>query len=119
MVRRQKNQFRNGSRRGLVTVELMAAGIVILIPFLLALSELARLDLVARRLQFAAQKTCIVAGVSGNTDPTFRLVSIDSRADVAMRPEVAALLGGGRSASVTLKRRYWIATGTGYGESGD
>lgn len=102
-----------------MTVEMLATGVAILIPFLLALSELARLDLAARRLQFAAQHSCILAAVSGNADPSFRLLSVESRAQVAMRPEVAALLKGNRAASVTLKRRYWIATGTGHGESGD
>lgn len=103
----------------MVTLEMLAAGLAILIPFLLALSELARLDLAARRLQFAAQRSCLVSAVSGNADPSFRLVPVESRVHVAMRPGVVALLEGGKASSVTLKRRYWIATGTGYGESGD
>jgi hypothetical protein len=118
-VKQQINPHRNEFRRGLVTVEMLAMGIAILIPFLLALSELTRLDLAARRLQFAAQQSCLVAAVSGNADPAFRLVPVESSASVAMRPEVVTLLKGGRTASVTLMKRYWIATGTGYGDFGD
>ena len=103
------------SRYGSVTIEMLAVGTAILIPFLLALSELVRLDRASRGLQFAAQKSCIKAAIAGNDDPSFRVIPVESQVRVAMRPEVVSLLKGERGASVTLRRCYWVATGTGYG----
>lgn len=119
MVKEKRNHIGWRLRYGVVTVEMLAVSVAILIPFLLALSELARLDLAARRLQFGVQQSCLVAAVVGNADPSFRYLPVESRVSVAMRPKVVALLSGGRACSATLKRRYWIATGTGHGESGD
>lgn len=106
-------------RRGFVTVEMVAFTTAILFPFLLALAELGRLDRAARSLQFAAQQSCLAAAAKENADPSFRLVSVESRVQVSVRPEVSALLGGEKSGSVALRRCYWIATGTGHGNSGD
>jgi hypothetical protein len=103
-------------KRGGVTVELVAACVVIGVPVLLALTELARLDLAARRLQFEAQEACIQAAVAGNEDRSFRLISVVSRTQVSARPEWRRLQDGA-GCSVTLKRQYWIGTGSGHGEN--
>ncbi len=94
------------------------AALVILVPVLLALGELARLDRAARRLQFGAQRPVIATAMAENADPSFRLIPIETQVRVSMRPEIHAVLGGKR-ASVTLRRCYWIATGSGHGETDD
>ena len=118
-MNKNAQRVRTQERRGFVTVEMIAFTTAILVPFLLALAELGRLDRAASSLLYAAQQSCIAAAADGNTNPFFRLVSVESRVEVAVRPEVSALLGGGASGSVTLRRCYWIATGTGRGAIGD
>jgi len=107
-----------GNRRGVVTVELVAAAVVILVPALLALGELVRLDRAVRRLQFGAQRTVIASAMAGNADPAFRLLPVEAQVSISMRPSAQALPVG-RRVSATVRRCYWIATGSGYGESGD
>ncbi|MFO7535243.1 MAG: hypothetical protein R6X19_06115 [Kiritimatiellia bacterium] len=101
-------------RRGSVSVEMMAVAVALLAPFLLALSQLARLDRSSRELQYAAQASCMAAAFAGNEDPSFRLISVERRVQVSMRPEIVRLMGGTGGKSLTLKRCYWIATGSGY-----
>ena len=108
----------SGSRRGSVTVELVAAAVFFLLPLVWGLGELARLDCAARRLQYGAQRQVLEAAMAGNADPSFRLMPIEAQVSVSMRPLVQALPGG-RLVSVTLRRCYWIATGSGHGGTGD
>jgi hypothetical protein len=102
-------------KRGGVTLELAAACVAIGIPVMLAFTQLGRLDQAARRLQFSAQEGCIQAAMDGNEDPSFRLIPVVSSVQVSASPEWRRLPGVS-GFSVTLKRRYWIGTGTGYGE---
>jgi hypothetical protein len=95
-------------------VEMMAVAFALLVPFVLALSQLVRLDRSSRELQYDAQASCMATAAAGNEDPSFRLISVDSRVQVSMRPEIVRLLGGEGGKSLTLKRCYWIATGSGY-----
>lgn len=95
-------------------MEMMAGAVAILIPFFLALSQLVRLDRSSRDLQYAAQASCLAAAMAGNEDPSFRLIPVESSVRVSMRPEVISLLGGTGAKSLTLKRCYWIATGSGH-----
>jgi hypothetical protein len=106
---------RSSLKRGGVTLELAAACVVIGIPLLVALTQLARLDLASRRLQFDAQQSCIQSAMTGNVIPGFRLIPVVSSVRVSTGSEWNRLPGVSEC-SVTLKRRYWIGTGSGYGD---
>jgi hypothetical protein len=106
----------NTRKRGGVTLEMAAVFIVIGIPLLLALAQLGRIDLASRRLQFAAQETVISTAMAENRDPDFRIIPVESSVQLRAGPEWSRL----QDASdyfVTLKRRYWIGTGSGFGEN--
>lgn len=103
-------------KRGGVTLELAAAVVVIGIPALLALAQLARVDLASRRLQFAAQETVVKTAMAENMDPDFRIIPVVSSVQVKAGPEWRRLPDG-RDYSLTFKRRYWVGTGSGFGEN--
>ena len=65
-MNRRASIFSSGARLGGVTVEMAVAALVILVPVLLALGELARLDRAARRLQFGAQRPVIATAMAEN-----------------------------------------------------
>ncbi len=94
-------------------MEMIAACLFIVVPCLLGLSQLCKLDRTARELQYAAQEKCLKAAIAGDEDPSFRIISSSSSIRFSVLPEAASCLG--RLPSRTLKRQYVIATGSGYG----
>lgn len=103
-------------KRGGVTLELAAALVVIGIPSILALAQLARVDLASRRLQFSAQETVISTAMAENLAPDFRIIPVVSTVHIMAGPEWRRLPDG-QDFSLTLKRRYWVGTGSGCGEN--
>lgn len=93
---------------------MIAVCLFVVVPWLLALSQLCKLDRAARELQYAAQQDCLEAAVAGDEDPSFRIISKSLSSHFSVLPEAAALLGA--VPSRTLKRQYSIATGSGHGD---
>jgi hypothetical protein len=97
----------------MATIEMITVCLVIVVPCLLALAQLCKLDRASRELQYAAQAECIKAAMAGEADPSFRIITSSSSIHCSVLPAAAARLGGFRSRS--LKRQYVIATGSGHG----
>lgn len=117
-MKRRRVIRKTGSRRGGVAVELAAAAVALLVPALLALAELGRLDRELRRLQYTAQRRLLEAACRGNAEPGFRVLAVEAQATVSASPAARRVMGAA-AVSTTLRRRYWIATGSGHGVTGD
>lgn len=91
-----------------MTVEMVALFGVIGLPLLMVLAELARFDHTARALQFSLQAKCIARASAEMRESNRRLVTAEGDAPFYSRfPSFRHHI---------FKRRYVIATGTGFGD---
>jgi len=92
------------SSRGSVTVELVALIVLIAMPFLMAVCELARFDRTARALQFSLQAKCIAKASAEMRESNRRVVIAEGDASFRSRfPPFRHHI---------FKRHYVIVTGT-------
>ena len=101
-----------GPRSGQVTVEFVAAILVILLPMLLGLSEVYRVEHRARKLLFSAQRQCIAEAIrlNGVVEGT---LEIPMRADVEILPSTRRVFPNWRPKPIRLEKSYFITTGSG------
>jgi len=102
MVKKQVQ--RRQTSRGSVTVELVALIVLIAMPILMAVSELARFDHTARALQFSLQAKCIAKASAEMRESNRHVVIAEGDASFRTRfPPYRHHI---------FKRRYVIVTGT-------
>lgn len=94
--------------RGSVTTELVALMVILGMPLLMALSELARFDRTARALQFSLQAKCLAHASAQMRESERRFLTVEGDAPFRSR--------FGPFRQHIFKRHYVIATGTGYGD---
>ncbi len=98
---------------GFVSLEFLAGIVVIMVPLLLAWSEVYRIEHYARKMLFAAQSQCMAEAVD-NRRNSYREVSVTVEEDVRMLDATRKVFGAGLDRwEVHFERTYYVLTGTG------
>ena len=96
----------------MVTIEFVAGCVVVLIPLLVAVTEVYRVEQRARRMLFAAQRECIAEAVSRNSGAG-RELSVEVAEDVALLQATRRIFPDWRPLSTRFEKTYYILTGSG------
>lgn len=108
-------------RAGMAMLEFVLLVCVIMVPFFVALSEVYRLEYVARRMIYSAQADSIESASRGSwrgrdwSDyvPDRDILLVPVRETVHLSPAAARLFPDWRTWPVSLSRTYYICYGTG------
>ena len=99
--------------RGFVSLEFLVGLAVIMVPLLLAWSEVYRAEHYARKMLLSAQSKCIAEAVD-NRRNSYREVSVSVEEDVRMLDATRKVFGTWLNRwDVHFERTYYVLTGTG------
>ncbi|MCE9614482.1 MAG: hypothetical protein K8T26_09410 [Lentisphaerae bacterium] len=96
---------------GSVTVEFTAGLLVLWVPFVLAMTEVYRVEHYSRKLLSSAQVTCIRAAAE-RAGGTARTLSTPMSVDVPILPQTQRVFPDWQPHSLHLERTYYIEAGT-------
>jgi len=115
MCKLKGGNWLRGEKAGFMTLELLTGIVVIIIPVMVAIAEVYRVEWAACRVITSAQKDCIQSAVRQNHGHNYQVITIQAEEDVPVLRATQRIFPDWRPRSIHLEREYWIGTGTGKG----
>lgn len=103
------NKFREGS----LTIEFITGLLVLMVPFLFAISEVLRVELTARRTIMGAQEQCLIKAVQMNRNRHYQVLSVPALGQVEIMDGTRRIFRNWGPGVVELERIYYIGSGAG------
>jgi len=99
-------------RGGWMTVEFILGILVLMVPFMVAIAEVYRVEIMARRLILSAQKESVIRAASLSRNSHYHVIKQSVHDEVDMMSATHRIFPPLRI-SVELGRTYYVGSGTG------